>query len=282
VLSSANRAYQIRVLTSELAPSTNDMHSFALRLVNRKVHHGSPWVNSKMRRCLDLTVAGSALILLSPLLLICALLVRLSSPGPILFRQRRMGRESKEFDFYKFRSMTVGAQPGTSTHTVAGDIRITRVGAILRRFKLDELPQFWNVLKGDMSLVGPRPKLACHEALHMAFRPGLTGQATLAFRNEEQLLIDVPKHEVDAFYESFIKPVKAEIDAAYMREATLRSDIHLLCLTAVSCLNIPGGRHLTLHEVKSRRKYGAVQGPHLVPGAKSGSPGTSPATATAD
>jgi lipopolysaccharide/colanic/teichoic acid biosynthesis glycosyltransferase len=283
VRSSANLAYSIDYLTTEADPPTNGSLSSALRLVSRKVHYGSPWVDSRMRRSLDIAAAVCALTLLSPALLACALLVVVSSPGPILFRQRRMGRNGKEFDFYKFRSMAIGAHCGGATHTVAGDVRITRVGAFLRRFKLDELPQFWNVLKGDMSLVGPRPKLARHEALRMAFRPGLTGKATLAFRNEEQLLTDLPKQEVDAFYETFIKPVKAEIDADYMRRATLFSDIHLLCLTAVSCFNISRGNHIhTLYEVISGRKYGAVQGLQLVPGARSGSPGSNPAPAAAD
>jgi lipopolysaccharide/colanic/teichoic acid biosynthesis glycosyltransferase len=277
VLSSSNLAYSNDYLTAESLPPSS-----VLRLVTRRVQYGSPWVNSRMRRCLDIAAAVCALTLLSPALLACALLVTLSSPGPILFRQRRMGRNGREFDFYKFRSMATGAHSGATTHTVAGDARITRVGAFLRRFKLDELPQFWNVLKGDMSLVGPRPKLARHEALRMAFRPGLTGEATLAFRNEELLLINVPKEEVDAFYEDFIKPVKAEIDAAYMRRATLRSDIHLLCLTAVSCFDSSRGRQITLHDVTSGRECGAVQGLQLVPDAESGSPGSNPAPAAAD
>ena len=284
MLSSSNLAYSTDYLTTEPVQLSNDSTSSTLRLVSRKVHYGSPWVNSRMRRFLDIAAAASALTLLSPVLLICAILVYLSSPGPVLFRQRRMGRHGKEFDFYKFRSMAIGSHSSASSHTVAGDNRITRTGAFLRRFKLDELPQFWNVLKGDMGLVGPRPKLARHEALRMAFRPGLTGEATLAFRNEEQLLIDVPRHQVDAFYESFIKPVKAKIDADYMRRATFRSDMRLLCFTAVSCLNISRGRHIAnLQEVTSGRRCGAIQGLQLVPGAnKAGSPGSTPSPAAAD
>ena len=283
MLSSSNLAYSTDYLTTEPVQLSNDSTSSTLRLVSRKVHYGSPWVNSRMRRFLDIAAAASALTLLSPVLLICAILVYLSSPGPVLFRQRRMGRHGKEFDFYKFRSMAIGSHSSASSHTVAGDNRITRAGAFLRRFKLDELPQFWNVLKGDMGLVGPRPKLARHEALRMAFRPGLTGEATLAFRNEERLLIDVPRHQVDAFYESFVKPVKAKIDADYMRRATFRSDIRLLCLTAVSCFNISRGRHIaTLHEVASGRRCDVVQGLQLVSGAKAGSSGTRPAPAAAD
>jgi lipopolysaccharide/colanic/teichoic acid biosynthesis glycosyltransferase len=195
----------------------------------------SPWVSSATRRLLECFVAAAALLALLPVLVICWALVRLSSPGPALFRQYRMGRDGNEFIFYKFRSMRTDADPNGPSHTVHGDERITRVGAFLRRYKLDELPQFWNVFVGDMSLVGPRPKLSHHEALHMSFRPGITGQATLAFRNEEQMLLDVPLHEVDSFYESVVKPIKAELDLAYMEQATLASDIRMLWRTFVSC-----------------------------------------------
>jgi lipopolysaccharide/colanic/teichoic acid biosynthesis glycosyltransferase len=229
------------------------------QLICSHVHYGSPWVNSRMRRCLDFTAAACALVLLSPAMLACAVLVRLSSPGSILFRQRRMGRHGREFVFYKFRSMQEISHEAAPTHTAAGDSRITPLGAFLRRFKLDELPQFWNVLKGDMSLVGPRPKLARHEALHMAFRPGITGSATLAFRNEEQLLIDVPEHEIDRFYETFIKPVKAEIDADYMLRATLRTDVKLLCLTAVSCFHGLEDPCSHLHKMTSDSISGPVE-----------------------
>jgi lipopolysaccharide/colanic/teichoic acid biosynthesis glycosyltransferase len=122
--------------------------------------------------------------------------------------------------------------------TVIGDARITRVGVFLRRFKLDELPQFWNVLIGDMSLVGPRPKLPQHEALYLRVRPGITGPATLAFRQEEEVLASVPKHELDSFYHEVIKPSKAWIDMDYISRATFRSDLRLLSDTCTCCLGI--------------------------------------------
>jgi lipopolysaccharide/colanic/teichoic acid biosynthesis glycosyltransferase len=201
----------------------------------RMVSSASPWAKSALRRVVDCGVAAAALVLLMPLLVLSAALVRLDSRGPILFRQRRMGRNGKEFTLYKFRSMRV-EEGRQRCITVSGDARITRAGAFLRRHKLDELPQFWNVVRGDMSLVGPRPKLPHLEPLHMTCRPGITGAATLAFRDEEALLSGIPKNEVEAFYERFIKPAKAKLDLEYMHKATLRSDIEILWRTFGACL----------------------------------------------
>jgi lipopolysaccharide/colanic/teichoic acid biosynthesis glycosyltransferase len=202
---------------------------------SRTLSEASPWVLSPTRRVLELIVSLLALIILAPLMALAALLVRLGSDGPVLFRQRRMGRNGHEFTLYKFRSMRVEGECG-SCITVVGDSRITPVGAFLRRYKLDEIPQFWNVLRGDMSLVGPRPKLPHHEALHMESRPGITGMATLAFRREEELLSNIPEHELDSFYERHVKPAKARMDIDYMRTATLFSDLGILWRTATSCL----------------------------------------------
>jgi hypothetical protein len=131
--------------------------------------------------------------------------------------------------------MRIEERPGPPL-TVAGDARITRLGAFLRRYKLDELPQLWNVLRGDLSLVGPRPKLPHLEALDLPYRPGLTGLATLAFRNEEKILSKVRDSCVESFYESCIKPRKAHLDQQYMSSASLWSDLSLLCRTALSCI----------------------------------------------
>jgi lipopolysaccharide/colanic/teichoic acid biosynthesis glycosyltransferase len=205
----------------------------------RHEHHPAPgaWIHSRRRRAFDIFVAIAALLALAPLLLVAALLVRLSSPGPIFFRQRRMGRHGREFTLYKFRSMRVCAVSGSAI-TVVGDARITRIGAFLRRYKLDELPQFWNVLKGDMSLVGPRPKLPQHEALYLRVRPGITGPATLAFRQEEEVLAGIPPEELDSFYQEVVKPSKAWIDMEYIAHATFRSDLRLLTDTCTSCLGV--------------------------------------------
>jgi lipopolysaccharide/colanic/teichoic acid biosynthesis glycosyltransferase len=195
----------------------------------------SPWVVSAARRCVDSAVAAIALFLSLPAMFLIMLLVRASSPGPVLFRQRRAGCKREEFTLYKFRSMRVENSPGPAI-TVSGDCRITPIGALLRRFKVDELPQFWNVLKGNMSLVGPRPKLPHHEGLNLPYRPGITGMATLVFRNEEEILSRVPHHQLEAFYEACIKPRKAQIDLEYMQSATLWTDLKLIWRTAACCV----------------------------------------------
>jgi len=200
----------------------------------------NPWLVSVVRRFFDGAVAAITLLLLSPVIALIMLLVRLSSPGPIFFRQRRTGRNRVEFTLYKFRSMRVEDTPGPPI-TVSGDRRITPLGIFLRRYKLDELPQFWNVLKGDMSLVGPRPKLPHHELLDLPYRPGITGLATLAFRNEEEILCRIPPDQLDAFYELCVKPRKAGLDLAYMQSATFWTDLNLIWRTAASCAAEPDG-----------------------------------------
>lgn len=142
--------------------------------------------NRIVKRALDLILSVLALILLSPLMLIAALAVKLSSPGPVIFRQKRLGLNGREFDFYKFRSMVVNAEKtGSGVYSAKGDPRVTKVGRFLRASSIDELPQLINILKGDMSLIGPRPPLTYHpwpieeytEAQRRMFdvRPGITG-----------------------------------------------------------------------------------------------------------
>jgi lipopolysaccharide/colanic/teichoic acid biosynthesis glycosyltransferase len=142
--------------------------------------------------------------------------------------------------------MRVEDPPGLPI-TVTGDPRITALGAFLRRYKLDELPQFWNVLIGDMSLVGPRPKLPHHEGLNLSYRPGITGMATLAFRDEENLLSVIPQYQLDSVYDKYIKPTKARLDSEYMKSATFWSDLTVLWSTAFSCSfgleNLPDEQH---------------------------------------
>ena len=145
----------------------------------------------------DKTASFIGLLLLWPVLLVVALLIRLKMPGgPVMFTQQRVGRHGKLFNIHKFRTMTVGH--GGSSVSVKGEARITPLGARLRQYKLDELPELWNVLRGDMSFVGPRPdvpgysdQLQGDDRRMLELRPGITGPATLKYRNEEELLAGV-------------------------------------------------------------------------------------------
>ena len=195
----------------------------------------SAWSLSDGKRLFDLACASIGFVLFLPLMVVIGVLVAASSTGPVFFRQRRMGRWGTLFTIYKFRTMVADAENGPCI-TVQGDCRITRVGSLLRKFKLDELPQFVNVIKGDMSFIGPRPKLPHHESLHMPFRPGITGAATLAFRCEEELLRRIPEPELDLFYARTIKPLKAKLDWEYMQCATWWTDLGLLWCTATACI----------------------------------------------
>lgn len=148
-----------------------------------------------IKRFLDILVSAVALVVLSPLLLLLALLVRLTSEGPAIFKQKRIGKDGKVFEIYKFRSMCVGAEgQGSGVYSGKGDARVTKIGKILRATSLDELPQFVNILKGEMSFIGPRPPLTYHpwdyseytkEQLRMfEVRPGITGWAQVNGRKD--------------------------------------------------------------------------------------------------
>ncbi len=197
----------------------------------------SKWILSRARRTLDAMIALTILLFFALPMLAIAVCVRLNSRGPVLFVQRRVGRAGRLFRIYKFRSMAAtsgGSGPGL---TREGDLRVTSLGRWLRKLKLDELPQFYNVLRGDMSLVGPRPKLPQYAAiLNMPYRPGITGAATLAFRREEEILSRVHPSQVENFYHQRIKPLKARIDIRYMCRATPASDLRLVAATILACL----------------------------------------------
>lgn len=225
-------------LISEAAIRGKDSYPEFLSLPEEEgVDAPSAWSVSALKRCLDFLAAALALLLFWPLLVVAAILVRLESPGPVIFRQERVGRGGVLFTVFKFRTMSIAAQAAGPSLTKRGDPRVTRFGSFLRKYKLDELPQLVNVLRGEMSFIGPRPKLAHLEVAEMPFRPGITGAATLAFRREEDLLQDIPDEELEEYYCRTIKPLKAKIDWDYMRRATLASDLALLYKTAASCLS---------------------------------------------
>jgi lipopolysaccharide/colanic/teichoic acid biosynthesis glycosyltransferase len=202
-----------------------------------KAYYAQPseWSLSLARRWVDLALAVLALLFVSPALLLITLLVRYESPGPAIFRQKRVGQYGVLFTVFKFRTMTIAAHEEGPSLTKRGDPRVTKVGEFLRRHKLDELPQLFNVLRGEMSLVGPRPKVPHLEVMYMPFRPGLTGAATLAFRYEEEMLHDIPNDDLESYYSRIIKPLKAKIDWDYMSRATPASDFALLYETARCC-----------------------------------------------
>lgn len=167
---------------------------------------------------------------------VIALLVKLSSPGPAIFRQRRVGRYGIPFTLLKFRTMRpIAGGPGV---TVAGDQRITSVGRWLRRWKLDELPQLINIFCGEMSFVGPRPELPEYVALYppeclrvLSVRPGLTDWATLKYRDEERLLAAQP--DPLRYYREIVLPDKLRLSLSYVEQCNLRSDLKILCQTLI-------------------------------------------------
>jgi lipopolysaccharide/colanic/teichoic acid biosynthesis glycosyltransferase len=215
----------------------------------------SPWCVSGWKRVFDLACVVPTLVLISPLLGIVALAVRLTSSGPIIFRQQRVGKHRKLFTIYKFRTMIENSEAIGPGLTATGDPRIIRIGHFLRRFKLDELPQLFNVLRGDMSLVGPRPKLPELELTAMPCCPGVTGAATLLFRKEQHILREVPRDQIGNFYSKYIAPTKVMLDATYMSSATFRSDLGILKATMAG-----GGQHVTRENLVIRNP-GLTQSP---------------------
>ena len=209
----------------------------SVRKVSLENPTASSWSLSVFKRLLDLSVAVSALLVFGAPMLAVAVCVRLCSRGPALFAQHRVGRNGRLFRIYKFRSMAWDAAVKGPGLTRVGDRRITSLGRWLRRLKLDELPQFFNVLRGEMSLVGPRPKLPQYAGIiNMPYRPGITRAATLAFRREEEILSRVHPSQLDNFYNQHIRLLKARLDARYMARASFGSDMRLLGATFLSCL----------------------------------------------
>ena len=206
---------------------------------------------SMAKRLFDVLASGCGLLLLAPLLLLMALAIKLDSPGPVFFRQTRVGRHGVEFRIHKFRTMVhgvgsaeAGAPEAEPQLTIGSDHRITRVGALLRRTKLDELAQLIDVLRGRMSLVGPRPEVPRYVATYpqglrdkvLAVRPGITDPASLAFRDESALLARAADPERE--YVEVVLPAKLQLSARYVDDATFGGDLRLI----VSTLRVLGSR----------------------------------------
>lgn len=206
------------------------------------------YISSTTKRALDLVISVLALLALSPVYCVIAIAVVIDDGFPILFRQVRVGRGGLPFKILKFRSMRTAV--AGSRITAYGDSRITSVGSVLRDTKLDELPQFWNVLRGDMSLIGPRPEDPAFVdagdpqwALVLSARPGITDFASLVFRDEELLL--GPSTNVEWVYRTSILPDKLALNAEYLKRGSLLLDLRLMLLTLCSLFRAKvGGENL--------------------------------------
>ena len=189
------------------------------------------------KRCFDLLLAGIGLAVLSPLLLVLALWIKLDSPGPVFFRQERVGRGGALFRIHKLRTMTHTPSSGGPQITVGADRRVTRAGRVLRHYKLDELVQLIDVLKGDMSLVGPRPEVPRYVAMYppavrdkvLSVRPGITDPASIEYRDEAGVLAAAADPEAE--YVNVVMPAKLRLAMQYVDQASLATDLRLIART---------------------------------------------------
>ena len=188
-----------------------------------------------MKRLFDITASLIGLIVLFPAFIVVSVLVKTSSEGPVFFMQPRIGRCGRVFKMIKFRSMAV-MQSSDSTISIKGDVRITKTGAFLRKYKLDELPELFNVLRGDMSIVGPRPdvsgyadKLEGEDALILELRPGITGPASLKYANEEEIL--ALQEDPIKYNDEIIYPDKVKLNLDYYHNNNLWIDIKIIFAT---------------------------------------------------
>lgn len=189
-----------------------------------------------LKRLLDLMAALIGLAILLPFFLVISLCIKFTSPGPIFFRQLRVGQFGRPFRIFKFRTMVVDAERLGAQVSTGDDPRITRIGKFLRKFKVDELPQLINVVIGEMSLVGPRPEVPRYVEVFredyrdiLAVRPGITDFASLAFKNENELLKGIPNPEEK--YLTEILPVKIGYYRKYLKEQSLATDLKLIVKT---------------------------------------------------
>lgn len=195
-----------------------------------------------MRRSFNLIASLVGLLILSPLFVVVAIAVIADSSGPVFFRQKRVGRDGKPFNIIKFRSMRTDAPELGGQLTVGADPRVTRVGRYLRAWKVDELPQLINVVRGEMDLVGPRPEVPGYVDLYtpeqrrvLRVRPGITDPASVEFRNESELMGEQPSPE--SFYVAEIMPRKLALNLAYLKDRSLWTDIRVILGTLAALVN---------------------------------------------
>lgn len=188
----------------------------------------------KIKQIFDFSFAFIGLLISIPIFIFVSVLVKLSSTGPVIYKQKRVGQNGKLFVIYKFRTMYVNNE--LNTMTVKGDSRITSVGKILRKYKIDELPELWNILKGDMSFVGPRPDVPGYADLLkdenrnvLKLKPGITGPATLKYANEEEILASI-KNPSD-YYDKVIFPDKTKLNLDYYYNWSLWKDLKIIFFT---------------------------------------------------
>ena len=193
------------------------------------------------KRAMDIVISAAALCVLWPVLLLIALAIVVDDPGPVFYRQVRVGRGGKPFRIFKFRTMVVDADKKGLSITVGRDSRITRVGALLRKTKLDELAQLLNVICGQMSFVGPRPEVPRYVELYTPYqrqvllvRPGITDYASIAYRNENDLLAGADDPE--RMYIETIMPDKIELNMKYLREISPLTDVRLILRTVLAVI----------------------------------------------
>ena len=211
------------------------------------------------KRLFDLVLAATSLAVLSPLLLVVSLLIKLDSRGAVLYRAKRVGQGGRRFAMWKFRTMVRHADRLGPALTAGRDPRVTRVGRILRRWKLDEIPQLLNVLRGEMSIVGPRPEAPCYVARYTAeqrrvleAKPGITGPTQIRFRHEEALLQSCA--DLEGEYVREIMPRKLALDLEYIDNRSLLLDLGLCVRTALALFERDAPMPPQTEPVVSRRR----------------------------
>ena len=198
-------------------------------------------LNKIIKRIFDIVCSGLGLIILSPFLLFVAIRIKMGSDGPVFFKQIRVGEKGREFKILKFRTMVVDAEKLGRQITVGNDSRITKIGAFLRKYKIDELPQLINVFKGDMSLVGPRPEVPRYVNMYteeqrrvLDVKPGITDLASIRYRDENELLGQA--ENPDEFYINTIMPDKLALNVEYINKSNIFLDIYIILKTILKCI----------------------------------------------